>query len=1819
MRTLIKFVSIFMIFFLMIITCKKPEKFTDLEITDLTVVENSVKISGKITSLSGNQISDFGVCYGTKDNPVATDTVLRLGTPKVGVFTTEIKDLKRNKTYYFRAFIKEGDKYVYDDLRSAVIVAIAPVVSAVAASDINETSATLNGSVNAKGSNTMVSFEFGLTTDYGNTASSSQNIVSGSTDTYVNAILGSLTPNTTYHFRVKAVNAGGTVYSGDLAFMTNANVVAPLVTTYAATEVTNTSAVLNGSVNANASSTAVTFEYGTTYMYGSAANATPGTAEGITPVNVTMALTGLIPGQLYHFRVKAVSAGGTTYGEDNTFITTQPPAATTQYATAIAQTAARLNGLVNANGSPTDISFEYGTSDQYGSSVAGVPASSSGTENTASKADITELTANTTYHYRVKAISAGGITTGEDKIFTTAPLGVVIPTIYTKGVTAITETTATSGGNITSDGGAALTATGVCWSTAHNPTTADFKTSDGTATGIFASSITGLTHSTTYYVRAFATNTAGTAYGEEVTFTTLIPDPVKPTVITLAATLITNISAATGGNVTSDGGAEITARGVCLNTTGNPSIADQKTSEIAGMGYYISNLTGLAPGIQYYVKAYSTNSVGTSYGDEITFTTLSVEPVVPTLTTYDISEITSTTASGGGNITSNGGSEVISRGICYYTSPGPTLENYKTINSSGSGSFISPFSSLEPNTLYHVRAYATNIAGTAYGNEVSFTTLAPDPVLPTVTTSIITGITPISASGGGEVTDDGGAAITVKGVCWSISEDPTTSAFKTDDGPGAGIFISSLTGLATGTIYYVRAFATNSAGTAYGEQFSFTTSDPEVEFVSLTTIEPSDITSTTAITGGNISDDGGGAITARGVCYGTSINPTISGLKTDEGPGVGPFESYISALNSNTIYYVRAYATNSAGTAYGGQFTFTTLMPDPVIPTVTTATIVSFTHEAASGGGNVTNDGYASITSKGVCWSTSSNPTIADPKTNEGAGAGAFSSSITGLDPVTKYYVRAYATNSVGTSYGDDVTFTSSDLPYVIPTLTTTTASSITYNSAVTGGSISSDGGAPITSRGVCYSTSTNPTTADNLTSDGSGTGVFISNLTSLSASTIYYARAYATNDAGTAYGNQISFTTLVQVGYPIISTSAVTGLGSTTATSGGYNIDASGGTISARGVCWSTTINPTIANNKTSDGTGTIAFSSSLSGLTPCTLYHVRAYATNAIGTTYGADIPFTTGSVLPSITTTTASSVTSTTASTGGNITGNCTAGVTARGVCWGTAANPTVALTTKTTNGTGGGSYTSSITGLTPCTVYYVRAYATNSSGTVYGNEISFTTSTVLPTINTTVISAITSSTASTGGTITGNCTAGVTARGVCWSTTAHPTVALATKTSNGTAGGSYTSSITGLTPCTVYYVRAYATNSAGTVYGNEIAFTTSTVLPTIATTSISAVTSSTASSGGSVTGSCTAGVTARGVCWSTSVNPTTANSKTTNGTGGGTYPSNITGLTRATTYYVRAYATNSAGTVYGNQVSFTTLPSIPSVTSSSISIISATATSAGGNVTNDGGASVTSRGVCWNTSINPTTSNSIATSGSGTGSFSTSVFGLVAGTTYYIRAYATNSAGTGYGSNIMITVPATLTDASGNTYNTVSIYGQVWMQQNLRTSKYEDGTNLILNSDTAYTPTYYYHTYNNSSSNGTTYGFMYNGYCVGSPKDVCPTGWHVPTITEWSTLATNLGGSSAAGAKLNDIAINKLTMTYAYWNSAMSGHDNSSRFYARGGGYYFDTYAGLKNSTILWTSTSKRYVRIDYNSAVITGISSSLTGNDECAFYIRCKKD
>jgi uncharacterized protein (TIGR02145 family) len=680
-------------------------------------------------------------------------------------------------------------------------------------------------------------------------------------------------------------------------------------------------------------------------------------------------------------------------------------------------------------------------------------------------------------------------------------------------------------------------------------------------------------------------------------------------------------------------------------------------------------------------------------------------------------------------------------------------------------------------------------------------------------TTAISGITTSSANSGGIINSDGGAAVTARGIVWGTTTAPTIAlATKTTNGTGVGTFTSAMSGLTAGVTYYVRAYATNSVGTKYASEISFNTSQAVATLAATTTV--SAIGSTTATSGGNITYNGGATVTVSGIVWSTTSTPTISNSKTTNGAATGTFTSTITGLTPGTLYYVRSYATNSVGTSYGAQTSFTTLNT----PTISaTASATSITSSTATSGGTITADGGAAITTRGVVYGTSS--LSATFSITSGTGTGTYTIGLTGLTPATTYYVRSFATNSVGTVYGTETSFTTIA---IAPSLTTTVASSITKYAASAGGTITSNGGSTITASGICWSTTATPTISDSKTTDGITSGTFTSSITGLIAGTTYYLRAYATNAIGTGYATAQSFTTLsTSSNNPVLaSTTSATSISTTTAILGGNVTDEGATQVSVRGLVYGITTGSSTYSVTVGSGAGT--YTSTITGLTQGATYFVRSFATNVQGTSYGAETSFTTQTTPTVSVTATPTSITTTSAIGGGTISSTGGATIVTSGLVWDSNANPDITLTTKTTDGTTSGTFTSSITGLSQGATYHVRAYATNYLGTSYGPEVTFTTITT-PTISSTaIVTSITGSTATSGGTITSDGGATVTSRGLVWGTSSGASTYSLT---SGSGTGTFTSSLTGLSPATLYYVRSYATSSVGTVYGAETSFTTS----------------------------------------------------------------------------------------------------------------------------------------------------------------------------------------------------------------------------------------------------------------------------------------------------------------------------------------------------------------------------------------------------------
>jgi len=309
--------------------------------------------------------------------------------------------------------------------------------------------------------------------------------------------------------------------------------------------------------------------------------------------------------------------------------------------------------------------------------------------------------------------------------------------------------------------------------------------------------------------------------------------------------------------------------------------------------------------------------------------------------------------------------------------------------------------------------------------------------------------------------------------------------------------------------------------------------------------------------------------------------------------------------------------------------------------------------------------------------------------------------------------------------------------------------------------------------------------------------------------------------------------------------------------------------------------------------------------------------------------------------------------------------------------------------------------------------------------------------------------------------------------------------------------------------------------------------------LTTTPVINITSNSAETGGTITDAGNLPLSHEGVCWAIHPAPTIQDSIAYAGFGNPGFTVQLINLNANTTYYIRAYEDNEAGTGYGNEISFTTLKGVPTVITTTISNNQSLQAETGGNVTNDGGAPITATGVCWSINPHPTIADSaIVNSSPGLSPFVDSITMLIPQATYYVRAYATNSYGTGYGNEISFTVSTigTVSDIDGNVYPTVTIGTQTWMTVNLKVTHYQNGDSII-NGLTGFnwadSAVGAYTFPNDDTTNNPVYGKLYNAYAINDPRNIAPLGWHVATDSDWQVLEFNEGmaapDTGATGAR------------------------------------------------------------------------------------------
>jgi hypothetical protein len=649
----------------------------------------------------------------------------------------------------------------------------------------------------------------------------------------------------------------------------------------------------------------------------------------------------------------SVSGNGLFYLEDMIY-TVDPvlPTVSTNSATLVAPFSATLNGNVTADGDATILErgFYHSTTNNFTPPGEGTKVSKTGTTG-AFNHDLSGLSEQTNYYYKAYARNSVGTTYASQRSFYT-PSSNAAPTAANFTVSPIYQNTvyafATADFSY-NDGDAdpinhlritTIPGDGILFMDAN-----DDDLIDGGETLSNGNTISkaNLDAGRLKYLSVDGNSSSfifdvndGTDYSA-LTYTSTLTVTPKPTVTLELA----------GSPIDENGGvATVTARlshtfdkiviaHLVLSGSAQPADYTLSASQIdVAIGSTTGSITVTGDndfdveGDETLTLEINTVSDGTEDGDQEVTVTITDDDVVPTLTTTAISAITTTTASTGGNITSQGGAAVTARGVVWSKTTTPELtvnEDGKTTDGTGSGNFTSSISTLEVNTLYYVRAYATNIIGDGYGNQVSFTTLAIAPTAPTVNN-------PSSTTLDVTINENGNPGTVVYAI-----EEVGSGDYVQADGTllnGSTIWqtaatwgTKTVTGLTPGTVYNFRVKAKNSANTE--TVFSPSAGEQTYQQPSATTQAVTDIENVTATGNGNITFLGIPDATQHGICWSTSTAPTIddmSDFKTEEGvpSSTGAFTSNMTGLIHNTHYYVRAYATNSAGTVYGNEVEFDT-------------------------------------------------------------------------------------------------------------------------------------------------------------------------------------------------------------------------------------------------------------------------------------------------------------------------------------------------------------------------------------------------------------------------------------------------------------------------------------------------------------------------------------------------------------------------------------------------------------------------------------------------------------------------------------------------------------------------------------------------------------------------------------------------------------------------------------------------------------------------------------------------------------------------------
>lgn len=914
----------------------------DLKITNGTQIANPTNVnagSNVLVACSedniGNSISgaNYVTIWLSSNSTLEEGTDIKLGQISFGPIAAQSCSVVLNTTVqipsntnsgsYYLFFWADGNKTVNESdddnnyastqitITNSTSCTTPGIPNSCMGSATGQTSANLSWSAGSPAGSSTITYYWVVGTSssvtYGN------GVAQGTTAS-TSASTSTLSPGTTYYLRVYAKTSCDETFSGyrtSSSFTTSASCITPGIPVSVNGNATGqTTANLSWSQGSPAGSPTVTYYWvvGTsstvTYGNGVAQSTTSGTSASVS---------GLSSGITYYLRVYANTSCNSTssgYGTSSAFTTSTictAPSAPAFCTTSIGDPANGLEHFTNLSCDPVSgvdgYSFEY--------SWDGIDWQINWFQTTSQSLSVNHGdNPNVSVHYRVRAYKCSPQLYSN---YTYASPQTVYTACDVPAVPTVNNATSNSL-NVTLNVETPVPNPSITTYSIYCTTTSQYVQTNGALGNneVFQTmslwgtkTVTGLSNNKEYCFYAKARNNDG---------------DVRYNSLNKACGTTLSVSCSTPGspmNVNGYATGQTTAN--LTWSAGNPVgsatvtyywVVGTSSSVIYGNGVAQSTTTGttvsisaLSPGTSYYLRVYaktSCNETFSGYGTSSAFTTTTVA-ILPTLTTTASIATSVTTALSGGNIVSDGGSPITSKGVCWGPNLNPTILNSRSTDGTGNGSYSSNISGLTPNTIYHVRAYATNSVGTGYGSDVQFSTLPTAPIIGSINQ-------PSCTQSYGSVVLNG---LPIGGT-WTIIRTPGGTTIT---GSGSNTTIS---GLDPGTYTFQ---VTNAAGSISGSS-AIVTINAQMMTPTIMTSSVIDATQSNASSGGNVTSDGGATVTARGVCWSTTSSPTILNSKTSDGLSIGTFTSTITGLINGVTYHIRAYATNCKGTAYGSDIQY---------------------------------------------------------------------------------------------------------------------------------------------------------------------------------------------------------------------------------------------------------------------------------------------------------------------------------------------------------------------------------------------------------------------------------------------------------------------------------------------------------------------------------------------------------------------------------------------------------------------------------------------------------------------------------------------------------------------------------------------------------------------------------------------------------------------------------------------------------------------------------------------------------------------------------